>query len=458
MEQSISVVIPAFSHGESGMNSGIPLPLHKVGGRSMLLHAIHTARKIVDAPPLILTNKDMEQFQKQIQSLARIVEVPPLNEAKETPNTNGTPNTIETPELLENTTVQTINWEQLLSLVHMSDAADLLVLLPVNMPLVTEASIQNMILYTQNNELDIVVMPSESFSDDYFQQNWISDASGLCQNDSSLLQQVCCVSVDWLKSLSAEYRAPRAGVFHPADESELLAVNDRVKLAAAETNLRLRINEYHMRNGVTFIDPNQTYIGPEVQIGRDTLLYPGNVLEGRTIIGEGCTLYPNNRLDNAIIANRVTLQSSVILDSSVGEETTVGPYAYIRPESKIGSHVRIGDFVEVKKSVIGNGTKVSHLTYIGDAHFGDDVNVGCGVVCVNYDGKRKQKVTVGDHAFIGCNVNLIAPVEVEDHAYVAAGSTITDKVPAKALAIARARQVNKEGWVDRREQRLKKEK
>jgi bifunctional UDP-N-acetylglucosamine pyrophosphorylase/glucosamine-1-phosphate N-acetyltransferase len=213
-----------------------------------------------------------------------------------------------------------------------------------------------------------------------------------------------------------------------------------------------------MRSGVTIFDPSTTYIGADVRIGQNTILYPGNVLEGTTTIGQDCVLYPNNRLQDAEIGCRVMLQSSVILDSSIGSGTTVGPFAYIRPGSRIGSHVRIGDFVEIKNSSIGEHTKVSHLTYIGDAELGKEINVGCGVVSVNYDGKNKHKTVIGDHAFIGCNVNLVAPVEVEDHAYIAAGSTITEKVPARALAIARARQVNKEGWVDKREQKKTEEK
>ncbi|HHY81817.1 MAG TPA: hypothetical protein GX505_03935 [Clostridiales bacterium] len=248
----------------------------------------------------------------------------------------------------------------------------------------------------------------------------------------------------------------KTGIFQSKESEELMAVNDRISLSAVEARMRLRINEFHMRNGVTLIDPAQTYIGPDVVIGRDTIIYPGNVLEGKTTIGRACILYPNNRLNNADIDDNVTLQSSVILDSSIGSETTVGPFAYIRPESKIGRHVRIGDFVEVKKSVIGDETKISHLTYIGDAELGKNINVGCGVVCVNYDGKRKQKVIIGDNAFIGCNTNLVAPVEVEHDSYIAAGSTITERVPAKALAIARARQVNKEGWVDKREEKERK--
>ena len=193
------------------------------------------------------------------------------------------------------------------------------------------------------------------------------------------------------------------------DFEETLGVNSRAQLAQVEAILRKRINAKHMDNGVTLIDPNNTYIGADVVIGKDTIIYPGNVLEGTTVIGERCTLYPNSRISNTIIKNDVDIQSSVILDSNIGENTTVGPFAYIRPDSVIGSHVRIGDFVEIKKSVIGNNTKVSHLTYVGDAEVGENCNFGCGTVTVNYDGKNKNKTIIGNNSFIGCNTNLISP-------------------------------------------------
>lgn len=235
-----------------------------------------------------------------------------------------------------------------------------------------------------------------------------------------------------------------------ADFQETLGVNSRVELAAAEKIMRERINRRHMENGVTIIDTSSTYIDSEVEIEQDTVIYPGNVLQGKTVIKSGCILYPNSRIENSIIGNDVTIQSSVILDSTIGDSTTVGPFAYIRPESVIGKHVRVGDFVEIKKSTIGDNTKVSHLTYIGDAEVGSSCNFGCGTVVVNYDGKKKYKTKIGNHAFIGCNTNLVSPVEVKDDAYIAAGSTITKEVPAGSLAIARARQVNIEGWVNRR--------
>lgn len=231
---------------------------------------------------------------------------------------------------------------------------------------------------------------------------------------------------------------------------ETLGVNSRVQLAHVEKIMRDRINNFHMENGVTIIDPNNTYIGVDVKIEKETIIYPGNVIEGDTSIGEGCVLYPNSRLEDSYIGNNVTIQSSVITDAKIGNNTTVGPFAFIRPESSIGDNVRIGDFVEIKKSVIGNDTKVSHLTYIGDAEVGENCNFGCGTVVVNYDGKNKYKTIIGNNAFIGCNTNLVSPVKVEDDTYIAAGSTITSTVPSGALAVARAKQRNIDNWVERR--------
>lgn len=234
----------------------------------------------------------------------------------------------------------------------------------------------------------------------------------------------------------------------PVAFEETMGVNSRVQLAEVERIMRNRINTKHMENGVTIIAPENTYIDSEVEIGVDTIIYPGNVLQGKTIIKDNCILYPNSRIEDSVIEKGVSIQSSVILNSKIGENTTVGPYAYIRPDSIIGKEARIGDFVEIKKSTIGDKTKVSHLTYIGDAEVGSGCNFGCGTVVVNYDGKVKHKTIIGNNAFIGCNTNLVSPVEIEDNTYIGAGSTITKQVPEGSLAIARAKQINIEGWVE----------
>lgn len=245
-------------------------------------------------------------------------------------------------------------------------------------------------------------------------------------------------------------KGEKVGAYIADDARECMGVNDRVQLAQVSEILRTRILERHMKNGVTIIDPKNTYIDADCTIGQDTVIYPNVTLEKGTVIGENVTLYPGSRIENSSIADGTTVQNSVILDAQIGRETTVGPNAYVRPNSMIGDHCRIGDFVEIKNANIGNGTKVSHLTYIGDADFGEGINVGCGVVVVNYDGKNKFRTSVGDNAFIGCNTNLISPVRVGNDVYIAAGSTITDDIPEGAFAIARSRQTVKNGWKDKR--------
>jgi bifunctional UDP-N-acetylglucosamine pyrophosphorylase / glucosamine-1-phosphate N-acetyltransferase len=231
--------------------------------------------------------------------------------------------------------------------------------------------------------------------------------------------------------------------------NETLGVNDRVALSQAERFMKERINHKHMVNGVTIIDPAHTYISADTVIGTDTIIYPGTVILGKTVIGSDCVIGPNTEIKDCEVGSASTIRQSVAHDSSVGNDVAIGPFAHIRPDSTIMDEVKIGNFVEVKKAIFGKGSKASHLSYIGDANVGADVNLGCGSITVNYDGKKKYLTTIEDGAFIGCNSNLIAPVTVGKNAYVAAGSTITDNVPGEALSIARSRQVNKENYVNK---------
>lgn len=230
--------------------------------------------------------------------------------------------------------------------------------------------------------------------------------------------------------------------------NEHLSVNDRAQLARCTAILRARINDAHMKNGVTLMDPASTYIDGAVKIGYDTTIYPGVVLEGNTIVEEGATLYPGCRIKDSHIGPQCVLQAVVAVDAVVGRNVAIGPYVNLRPGARIADFCKIGDFVEVKNSTIGEGTKLPHLSYIGDADVGKRVNAGCGTVFVNYDGYQKHRTSVGDGAFLGCNTSLVAPVRVGENAYTAAGSVITNNVPDGALAVARAKQVNKLGWVD----------
>jgi len=230
---------------------------------------------------------------------------------------------------------------------------------------------------------------------------------------------------------------------------ETLGVNDRVALSRAEEAMKRRINEYHMRNGVTIIDPSHTYIGLDVQIEQDAVIYPGSVIEGNTTIATGVEVGPHSEIKNCTIGQNTVIKQSVAHESHLGHGVNIGPYAHIRPSSELGDDVKVGNFVEVKKASFGKGSKASHLSYIGDAKVGEGVNIGCGTITVNYDGQNKHLTTIEDEAFIGCNSNLVAPVTVGKGAYVAAGSTITKDVPGDALSIARSRQTNKEGYVEK---------
>lgn len=208
--------------------------------------------------------------------------------------------------------------------------------------------------------------------------------------------------------------------YQTEDFEETLGVNDRVALSQAETIMKKRINEAHMRNGVSIIDPNNTYIGADVEIGADTIIRPGTVLSGKTSIASDCMIGPNSEISDCQVGEGTVIRQSVAHDSLIGNHVNIGPFAHIRPQSTIHDEVKIGNFVEIKKTVFGKGSKASHLSYIGDAEVGQDVNIGCGSITVNYDGRNKFLTKIEDGAFIGCNSNLVAPVTVGAGAYVAA--------------------------------------
>ncbi|OKP84116.1 bifunctional N-acetylglucosamine-1-phosphate uridyltransferase/glucosamine-1-phosphate acetyltransferase [Paenibacillus helianthi] len=239
------------------------------------------------------------------------------------------------------------------------------------------------------------------------------------------------------------------------DAAESIGVNDRLALSEAEGLMRQRINRQHMLNGVTIIDPASTYIAADVIIGADTTLYPGTTLKGKTVIGEDCIIGPSSEIEDCVVMDGAEVKHSVLNQAQVGARTSVGPFAYLRPGAVLGEEVKIGDFVEIKNASIGDGSKVSHLSYIGDATVGKNVNVGCGAITVNYDGYNKSRTEIGDDAFIGSNVNLVAPVTVGKGAFVVAGSTITRSVSENDLAIARVRQENKPGYAEKIRARAK---
>lgn len=230
------------------------------------------------------------------------------------------------------------------------------------------------------------------------------------------------------------------------DFDESMGVNDRIALAAATKVMQARINRQLMANGVSMIDPATTYIDAGVKIGNDTVIEGNVVIKGNTTIGKDCYISAHSRIEDSTIHDGVTVTSSTLQHAEMHSGSDIGPNSHLRPEAEIGKGVHIGNFCEVKKAYIGENTKVGHLTYIGNATLGKNINVGCGVVFVNYDGTHKHHTNVGDHAFIGSNSNLVAPVNIAKNSFIAAGSTITDDINEYDMAIARSRQTNKANY------------
>ena len=240
-----------------------------------------------------------------------------------------------------------------------------------------------------------------------------------------------------------------------ADPDEILGVNSRRELAVAERVLKERQIERLFEAGATVVDPASTFVGPEVEVGRDTIVHPFTFLEGATVIGEDCVIGPSTRLVDCTVADGAEVAFTVAKGAEIGPEATVGPYAHLRPGTKVGRGAKVGGFVEVKKSEIGEGSKVPHLSYIGDAVIGKDVNVGAGTITCNYNGFEKHETVIEDEAFIGSDTMLIAPVRIGKGAVTGAGSAISEDVPADALGLERAEQENVEGWAKERRERHK---
>ena len=235
--------------------------------------------------------------------------------------------------------------------------------------------------------------------------------------------------------------------FPVADPEEIIGVNDRVQLAETARVLRGRINRELMLSGVTMTDPQAVYIDRGVRIGRDSVIQPGATIQGASVIGERCEIGQGALIQSCSIADDVVVKAGSVLEQAiVHQEVAIGPMAHLRPGSELSAHVKIGNFVETKKVFMGEGSKASHLTYLGDATIGKNVNIGCGTITCNYDGVRKHQTVIEDEVFVGSDVQLVAPVRVGRNSLIAAGTTVTKDIPADSLALSRVPQVNKEGW------------
>jgi bifunctional UDP-N-acetylglucosamine pyrophosphorylase/glucosamine-1-phosphate N-acetyltransferase len=271
---------------------------------------------------------------------------------------------------------------------------------------------------------------------------FLFDAVGRLKNDNAqgeyYLTDIITLAVEQNRSCYA---------FSVADPDEVMGINDRVQLATAAAVLRQRINERFMLDGVTIVDPSATYIEEGVTIGRDSIIYPGVQINGTTTIGAGCVIETGAVIRDCRLGDRVTIKTgSVLTESLLHEEVTIGPMAHLRPGTELKARVKIGNFVETKKIVMGEGSKASHLTYLGDAEIGRSVNIGCGTITCNYDGVKKHRTVIGDNVFVGSDVQFVAPVTIGSNSLIAAGTTVTQDVPPDSLALARVPQVNKEGW------------
>lgn len=436
------------------MKSKLPKVLHKVGGKPMIKHVIDSAKKAGSTREVVVIGSGARLVQQEISGVEFVLQEEQLGtghavlSAKEKfAASKGTILILcgDTPLL----TAETL--KKFVAAHESSNCAA--TILTAEMP---DPKGYGRILREEDDTFRGVVEDKDATDD----EKKIREVNGgcYCFSAEKLFGALEKVGND---NAQGEYYLPdvlpilkdageKVGAFKVDYAMEILGINSRVQLAAADKALRMRKDRELMDSGVTILDPNTTFIDADVTIGQDTIIHPNTYLEGKTTIGEDCEIGPNVRFVNMTVGNNVTAHFSYCHDAEISNNVVLGPYVHLRPGTKLSEHVKVGNFVEVKNSNIGQGTKLPHLQYIGDSDVGANVNIGCGAVTCNYDGKQKFRTTIEDNAFIGCNTNLVAPVTVGEGAYTAAGSTITKDVPPGNLAVARSRQTNIANWNDKR--------
>ncbi|MHB1392845.1 MAG: bifunctional UDP-N-acetylglucosamine diphosphorylase/glucosamine-1-phosphate N-acetyltransferase GlmU [Clostridia bacterium] len=449
---SITSIILAAGEGKR-MYSKVPKVLHKVCGTPMVGHVISCARKLGDAEPVVVIGHGADQVSKAITGVKFVMQEKQL----------GTGHAVmqaekyiidgdililygDTPLLKPETLMdmhETHRREGYSATILTSDFQD-----PTGYGRIVRNSenLVNAIVEEKDADSSTKQIKEVNSGIYFFNGKELREALKYLNNNNAQGEYYLTDVIGIMRK-----KGLLIGAYKINDTEDIMGVNNRYQLSEANEIMRGRIAKKLMLDGVTIIDPKSTYIETSVRIERDVTIYPGCILEGDTLIQEDSVIGPNTRIKDGKLGRGVSVQNSIVLESSIGEGTSVGPFAYIRPGNKIGKYARIGDFVEMKNSNFGDHSKASHLTYVGDGDVGSNVNLGCGVVFVNYDGKNKNRTYVGDNSFIGCNANLIAPVRINTNSYIAAGTTVTKEVPQDSLAIGRARQENKEGWVVKRE-------
>lgn len=405
MADAVAVILAAGQAAR--MKTNLPKPLHRVSGRTLLEYALDVVVGAGIADAAVVAPRESSQFEAIVDGRVACV-----------PGGKG---------IVPDTQA---------ALAKLPDA-DTVLLVPCDLPQLRPDHLQALL---------------------GFHRNAAADATALVVGGS--LTDVMAARRTLLAGLDPE--VPPEELFPDARACELageplINIDTRADLVRAEKALRRMAAERLLNDGVTIVDPDNTYIDLSVEIGLDTVVYPWTIIEGKTVIGERCVIGPHAHLINCTIGDDVAIEAAVARESRIRSSVRVGPYAQIRPGCDVGEGTKIGDFVELKNARLGRSVSVAHLAYVGDAEIGDRANIGAGVITCNYDGFRKHRTTVGANAFIGSNSVLIAPVEVGAGAYVAANSAINQDVPADALGIARARQENKLEWARRKREARRKE-
>jgi len=458
MTENIEVIILAAGLGTRMKSAKIKI-LHHAAGRPIIDYVLDLAAEICDEPPVMVIGHQREAVQKQIGDRARYAvqeqQLGTGHAVMQAMSLLGRDGVAGKRVLILSGDVPLTRPETLRRLIAEHEKSNNALTL-LTMKLEDPAMYGRVV--RDNNDAVMRIVEAKDASDD---EKKIAEVNaGIYVFDGErLFENLSNLSTDnaqgeyYLTDLLGMLRnaGHRVGAVIVDDPIEAHGVNSRSDLATVETAIQRRVVAKLMRDGVTFRNPDTVVIDSTVSIGADTVVYPFVTLEGTTKIGEGCVVEPGVHLINVTVGDDVHLKTGTVAeDAIVEDEASVGPYAHLRPGSQLGRHVKIGNFVETKKAVFGEGAKASHLSYIGDAEVGANVNIGAGTITCNYDGVRKHKTVIEDGAFIGSDSQLVAPVRIGKGAYVGAGSTITKDVPAEALALSRTPQKTIEGWAERK--------
>ncbi|MBQ8844131.1 MAG: bifunctional UDP-N-acetylglucosamine diphosphorylase/glucosamine-1-phosphate N-acetyltransferase GlmU [Elusimicrobiaceae bacterium] len=453
-QKNLCVLILAAGKG-TRMKSSLPKPLHRVCGIPMIAHSLRAAQSLNPGAICVIVGHEAQLLMQTITENLQAwgIKAPVVFAEQKELNGSGGAVRAALPLLSKFEAVMVLNGDapmirpetlQQMHSVFETEKAGAMVL-GVTVPNPTG---YGRILREKDGTFDCIV--EENDADEKTKKVTEVNGGMYVFNGKDLVSALALLKPQGLKqefyltdtlSFIKDFQTPVL-VFNTADYQQALGVNSRQELALAEDLMRARIADKLMDNGVRLVRPKEVYIDEEVQVGEDTIICPGCYLKGKTVIGKNCRLDGSVFITDSIIGDNVFIKMGSYIENSVIEDNCeVGPYAHLRPKSTLKKKAKVGNFCEIKNSVIGEGSKVNHLTYIGDTDMGAGVNIGAGTITCNYDGEKKHRTVIGDHSFVGSNVNFVAPVEVKAYSKIGAGSTITKEVPEGSLAIARARQV-----------------